>query len=83
MASDGREYIRQALVDFWGEPCEAHDDDCPTCIAWAEFSRIEALEAALRPFGVDGDVLVMSDALSEYFEQSDFDRAWAALGEKP
>lgn len=64
----GVEYIRQALVDFWGERCDTFDDDCPTCQAWAAFDQLSAAEQslseareALKPWAEIGD-LVLAEA---------------------
>ena len=39
--------VKEAVREHWGERCPDLDADCACCQAWAEFDRIEALEAEL------------------------------------
>lgn len=34
--------IKEAIIDYWGEPCSEYDPDCPTCQVWEQFSLPKA-----------------------------------------
>lgn len=53
---DGRELIREAIEELFGEKCPDFDPDCATCAAWQEWealtlssSQPDASEAPSRP----------------------------------
>ena len=62
--------IKEAITDYWGERCQAHDPDCNCCDAWAEFDKIAALESDNATLRTDrgefrNGVLKLADELAK------------------
>lgn len=32
--------VHEAVLFYWGERCDAHEDGCPTCNAWRQYDEM-------------------------------------------
>lgn len=43
-----KDYIAEAITEYYGERCPEHMTGCPCCNAWAQYDAKEAADAALK-----------------------------------
>jgi hypothetical protein len=41
-------FVKEAIAQYWGEPCDGYDAGCHTCRAWAEYDTLVAVEEEIR-----------------------------------
>jgi len=43
-------FVKEAIAQYWGEPCDDYDAGCPTCRAWAEYDTSQAVKEEVREY---------------------------------